>query len=50
MDRSYWQRKLQEAEQELDAATTRRAINAAAKKLQRAKRELKRLEAKPPAR
>ena len=36
MDRSYWQRKLQEADAELDAARTRTQVNEAAKKLQRA--------------
>jgi hypothetical protein len=49
-DRAYWTRKLQEAEAELDAATTRTAINAAAKRLQRVKAELKRLEQKAPTR
>jgi hypothetical protein len=44
-DREYWTRKLQEAERELEAATTRSDVNAAAKRLQRAKAELKRLEA-----
>ena len=44
MDRSYWQRKLQEAEAELDAARMRTQVNEAAKKLQRAKAELNRLE------
>jgi hypothetical protein len=29
----YWSRKLQEAERELDAATTRTAINAAVKRM-----------------
>ena len=38
------QRKLQEAEAELDAARTRTQVNEAAKRLQRAKAELKRLE------
>ena len=36
MDRDCWQRKLQEAEAELDAARTRTQVNDAAKKLQRA--------------
>ena len=44
MDRRYWQRKLQVAEAELDAARTRTQVNEAAKKLQYAKAELKRLE------
>jgi hypothetical protein len=38
-----------EAERELDAAPGRTALNAAAKKLMLAKRELKRLEQKVPA-
>jgi hypothetical protein len=46
-DRQYWQKQLREAEAELDAARTRSALDAAAKKLQRAKAELKRLEAEP---
>ena len=41
MDRSYWQRKLQEAEAELDGARTRTQVNEAAKKLQYAKAQLK---------
>ena len=45
MDRAYWQRKLEEAEHELEEARTRTTINAAAKKLQQAKAELRRLEA-----
>jgi hypothetical protein len=45
MDRDYWTKKLQQAEAELDAATTLTAVKAAAKKLQRAKAELKELEA-----
>jgi hypothetical protein len=44
-DLTYWTRKLREAEQELDAARTRTAVNAAASKLQRAKSALKRMEA-----
>jgi hypothetical protein len=47
MDREYWTKALREAEQELEAATTRTAVNAAAKKLQRTKAELKQLEAEP---
>jgi hypothetical protein len=53
MDRIYWQRKLQEAEAELDAATRRSDVDAAARKLQYAKARLKALEAetvKPPKR
>jgi hypothetical protein len=45
-DRDYWQKQLREAEAELDAAKTRTALNAAAKRLQLARAELKRLEAK----
>jgi hypothetical protein len=44
-DQAYWTRKLQEAEAELDAATTRTALNAAAKLVMLAKAELKALEA-----
>jgi hypothetical protein len=44
-DRDYWTRELREAEAELDAATRRSDVNAAAKRLQRAKAELKALEA-----
>jgi hypothetical protein len=40
-----WRAKLREAEAELEAATTRTEVNAAAAKLQRAKAELKALEA-----
>jgi hypothetical protein len=45
MNLKYWQKVLYEAERELDAATTRTALNAASKKLMRAKAELKRFEA-----
>jgi hypothetical protein len=45
MDLKFWQKALREAERELDAAITRTALNAAAKKLMRAKAELKRLQA-----
>jgi hypothetical protein len=45
-DREYWTRKLQEAEAELEAATTRTGINAAVL----AKAERKRLEQKTPTR
>jgi polyhydroxyalkanoate synthesis regulator phasin len=45
-DRAYWQKELREAEQELDAATRRSDVDAAAKRLRRAKAELKTLEAK----
>ena len=47
MDRSYWQRVLQEAEAELDGTRMRTAVNEAAKKFQRAKAELKALEDLP---
>jgi hypothetical protein len=40
----FWTRKLREAEAELDAAKTRTALDAAAKKLQRARAALKALE------
>jgi hypothetical protein len=46
MDRcEYWTKELREAEAELEAATRRSDVNAAASKLQRARAELKRLEA-----
>jgi hypothetical protein len=44
MDRDYWTGALRQAETELEAATTPTAVKAAAKKLQRAKAELKALE------
>jgi hypothetical protein len=44
-DREYWTKQLREAERELDAATRRSDVNAAAKRLQRAKGQLKRLDA-----
>jgi hypothetical protein len=43
-DRDYWTKALQQAERELEAATTRTEVNAAATKLQRARAELKALE------
>jgi hypothetical protein len=49
MDLKFWQKVLREAERELDAATTRTALDAAAKKFMRAKAELKRLEVKASA-
>ena len=49
-DREYWTRKLQEAEGELEAATTRTGVNSATKRLMLAKAELKRLELKAPTR
>ena len=47
MDREYWTKELLEAERKLDAARGRTALNVAARKLQRARAELKRLEAEP---
>jgi hypothetical protein len=47
MDRDYWTKQLNRAEQELEAATRLADLNEAAKKLQRAKAELKALEAEP---
>jgi hypothetical protein len=44
-DREYWTKQLREAEAELEAATRRSDVNAAASKLQRAMAELKLLEA-----
>jgi hypothetical protein len=44
MDREYWQKALSEAERELETATTRSGLNAAAKKLMRARQQLKLLE------
>jgi hypothetical protein len=44
MDRGYWTKQLREAEQELDAATRRSDVDAAAKKLQLANAALKALE------
>jgi hypothetical protein len=49
MDLRYWQKVLNDAERELDAATTRTALDAA-KKLMRPKAELKRLQAMASAR
>jgi hypothetical protein len=43
-DLEYWKAKLNEAERELDAARTRTAVHAAARKLQQVKAELKQLE------
>jgi hypothetical protein len=40
-DLDYWTAALKKAEQELDAATTRSAVNAAAQRLMRVKAELK---------
>lgn len=47
MDVKYWTKALCKAEQELEAATTLTAVKAAARKLQRARAELKELEAEP---
>jgi beta-glucosidase-like glycosyl hydrolase len=44
MDRTYWTKKLREAERELAAAKKRSDVNAAAQRLMRAKAELKALE------
>jgi len=44
MDLKLWKKALREAERELDAAATRTTMDAAAKKLMRAKAELKRLQ------
>ena len=49
MDLKFWQKALRGAEREPHAATTRTALDAAAKKLMRAKAELKQLEAKASA-
>ena len=46
-DLTYWTEKLRQAEQELDAAGTRTAVNPAAKKLQYAKAQLTALEDMP---
>lgn len=45
-DLEYWTKALKDAEREFDAARTRSALSAAAKKLMRAKTQVKRLEAK----
>jgi hypothetical protein len=42
MNRAYWAKQLHEAERELDAAKTLPALNAAAKRLQRARAERRR--------
>jgi hypothetical protein len=47
MTRAYWQRELEEAERELDAATRLSDTKAAAGRLQRAKAALKELDAEP---
>jgi hypothetical protein len=45
MDREYWIKKLRDAEAELEAARRRSEVDDAAAKLQRAKTELRALEA-----
>jgi hypothetical protein len=45
----YWTSVLREAERELEAATTRAAMNAAGKKLMEAKAKVKRLQVKAAA-
>jgi hypothetical protein len=47
MDGAYWTKKMREAEAELDAARKLAQVKAAAKKLQRAKAELRQLEGEP---
>jgi uncharacterized protein YPO0396 len=47
MDRAHWQKELRKAEAELEAARTLTAVKVAARKLQRAKTELKSLEDAP---
>jgi hypothetical protein len=49
-DLAYWTTKLQDAERELDTATRRSDVDAAAKRLMRIKAELKALERRAPAR
>jgi hypothetical protein len=49
-DLTYWTTKLQEAERDLEAATRRSDVNAAATRVMLAKAELKRLEQKTPTR
>jgi hypothetical protein len=44
-DLEYWTKKLRDAERELEAATKHSDVNAAAKRSQLVKAELKRLEA-----
>ena len=48
-DRAYWTRALQKAGRKLDAAKGRTAVNAAARKLQRERAELKRLDESEPS-
>jgi hypothetical protein len=49
-EREYWTRQLEETLCELDAAKGRTALNRAAKRLQQARGELKRIEAEQPNR
>jgi hypothetical protein len=49
-NRDCWTTALQQAEQELAAAARRSDVNAAAKKVMRAKAELKRLQQQAPTR
>jgi hypothetical protein len=46
-DREYWTKQLREAEAELEVATRRSDVNAAAKRVMLAKAELKRLQQGP---
>jgi hypothetical protein len=47
-DREYWTRQLEDAKRELEAATKRSEVNAAAKRVMLANAELKRLQRKTP--
>jgi len=49
MDLKFWKKALREAERDLHAATTRTALDTAAKKFMHAKAELKRLQAEASA-
>ena len=49
MDREYWTKALNEAERELEAATTRSSLDAATNKVMPAKQELKWLEPTEPS-
>jgi hypothetical protein len=48
MDREYWTKQLREAEAALEAAKKKSDVDAAAKRLRRAKAELRALEEEPP--
>ena len=50
MDRDYWTKALREAERELAASTRRSDVDAAARRVQRAKAALKALETARPKR